>query len=143
MLFFKDPPDWQEILKYFRGSELQNYFTKVLEDNLKALIKPQYVDHIPKAIKGSATVSQMLDSKLELGNKDQICDDLELNHVLDREVVHLSGGELQRFAIAMSCIQKADVYVEIYILRLFPLILISLPGTCLTKHQVILISNNV
>lgn len=143
MLFFKDPPDWQEILKYFRGSELQNYFTKVLEDNLKALIKPQYVDHIPKAIKGSATVSQMLDSKLELGNKDQICDDLELNHVLDREVVHLSGGELQRFAIAMSCIQKADVYVEIYILRLFTLILISLPGTCLTKHQVILISNNV
>ena len=143
MLFFKDPPDWQEILKYFRGSELQNYFTKVLEDNLKALIKPQYVDHIPKAIKGSATVSQMLDSKLELGNKDQICDDLELNHVLDREVVHLSGGELQRFAIAMSCIQKADVYVEIYILRLFTLILISLPGTCLTKHQVILILNNV
>ena len=143
MLLFKDPPDWQEILKYFRGSELQNYFTKVLEDNLKALIKPQYVDHIPKAIKGSATVSQMLDSKLELGNKDQICDDLELNHVLDREVVHLSGGELQRFAIAMSCIQKADVYVEIYILRLFILILIFLPGTCLTKHQVILISNNV
>ena len=106
-------------MKYFRGSELQNYFTKVLEDNLKALIKPQYVDHIPKAIKGTATVSQMLDSKLELGNKDQICDDLELNHVLDREVIHLSGGELQRFAIAMSCIQKADVYVQIYSLYLF------------------------
>lgn len=27
---------------------LQNYFTKILEDNLKAIIKPQYVDHIPK-----------------------------------------------------------------------------------------------
>jgi ATP-binding cassette subfamily E protein 1 len=130
-------------LKYFRGSELQNYFTKVLEDNLKALIKPQYVDHIPKAIKGTATVSQMLDSKLELGNKDKICDDLELNHVLDREVTHLSGGELQRFAIAMSCIQKADVYVQlIYSLYLFSLILIFSPDTCLTKHQVILISNN-
>lgn len=96
-------------MKYFRGSELQNYFTKVLEDNLKALIKPQYVDHIPKAIKGNLTVSQMLDSKLELDNKEKICDDLELNHVLGREVAHLSGGELQRFAIAMSCIQKADV----------------------------------
>lgn len=105
----QDPPDWQEILKYFRGSELQNYFTKVLEDNLKALIKPQYVDHIPKAIKGSMTVSQMLDSKLELDNKQKMCDELELNHVLDREISHLSGGELQRFAIAMSCIQKADV----------------------------------
>jgi translation initiation factor RLI1 len=84
----------------------------------------------------------MLDSKLELDNKDKICDDLELNHVLDREVIHLSGGELQRFAIAMSCIQKADVYVQIYSLYLFTLILIFLPDTCLTKHQVILISNN-
>jgi ATP-binding cassette, sub-family E, member 1 len=46
------PPDWQEILTYFRGSELQNYFTRILEDNLKALVKPQFVDHIPKAITG-------------------------------------------------------------------------------------------
>jgi len=108
---YDDPPDWQEILKYFRGSELQNYFTKVLEDNLKALIKPQYVDHIPRAIKGSMTVSQMLDSKLELDNKQKMCDELELNKVLDREVTQLSGGELQRFAIAMSCCQRADVYM--------------------------------
>lgn len=107
----QDPPDWQEILKYFRGSELQNYFTKVLEDNLKALIKPQYVDHIPRAIKGELTVSQMLDSKLELDNKQEMCDVLELNEVLDRQVGQLSGGELQRFAIAMSCIQRADVYM--------------------------------
>jgi ATP-binding cassette subfamily E protein 1 len=96
-------------LKYFRGSELQNYFTKVLEDNLKALIKPQYVDHIPRAIKGELTVNQMLDQKLELDNKQQMCDELELNEVLDRQVTQLSGGELQRFAIAMSCIQVADV----------------------------------
>ena len=32
---FQNPPDWQEILQYFRGSELQNYFTKILEDDLK------------------------------------------------------------------------------------------------------------
>jgi ATP-binding cassette, sub-family E, member 1 len=44
-------PDWQEILTYFRGSELQNYFQKILEDDLKAIIKPQYVDNIPKAVR--------------------------------------------------------------------------------------------
>jgi len=55
------------------------------------------------------SVSDMLDSKLELDNKQRLCDELELNHVLDRDVSQLSGGELQRFAIAMSCIQKADV----------------------------------
>lgn len=57
------------------------------------------------------TVTQMLDSKVELDNKQQLCDVLELNEVLTREVGQLSGGELQRFAIAMTCIQRADVYV--------------------------------
>lgn len=51
----------------------------------------------------------MLDQKLELDNKQQMLDELELNEVLERQVTQLSGGELQRFAIAMSCIQKADV----------------------------------
>lgn len=49
---YETPPDWEEILVQFRGSELQNYFTKILEDTLKATIKPQYVDHIPRAVKG-------------------------------------------------------------------------------------------
>lgn len=33
----------------------------------------------------------------------------ELNHIMDREVQQLSGGELQRFAIGTVCVQKADV----------------------------------
>ena len=37
---------------HFRGSDLQNYFTKILEDDIKATIKPQYVDHIPRAVRG-------------------------------------------------------------------------------------------
>jgi len=36
---------------------------------------------------------------------------LELEEVLDREIAHLSGGELQRFAIAMVCVSQADVYM--------------------------------
>ena len=111
----QDPPDWSEILKYFRGSELQNYFTKILEDNLKALIKPQYVDQIPRAIKGSHTVNEMLDGKLQRDNKAEMCELLELNEVLEREPGQLSGGELQRFAIAIACIQNADVYVALLV----------------------------
>jgi len=37
---WNSPPDWQEILAYFRGSELQNYFTKILEDHLKVSTPP-------------------------------------------------------------------------------------------------------
>ncbi|GLJ46916.1 hypothetical protein SUGI_0990030 [Cryptomeria japonica] len=78
---FNNPPDWQEILTYFQGSELQNYFTCILEDNLKAIIKPQYVDHIPKAVQGN--VEQVISQKDERDMKSELCADLDLNQVID------------------------------------------------------------
>ncbi|XP_063242572.1 protein Pixie isoform X3 [Bacillus rossius redtenbacheri] len=106
---YTDPPDWTEILNHFRGSELQNYFTKILEDNLKALIKPQYVDQIPKAVKG--TVQQLLDKKDEQGNQKEICNLLDLMNIRGRTIDQLSGGELQRFACAIVCIQNGDIFM--------------------------------
>ncbi|CAI5459857.1 unnamed protein product [Closterium sp. Yama58-4] len=106
---FNKPPDWQEILTYFRGSELQNYFTRILEDNLKAIIKPQYVDHIPKAVKG--LVGVVLTEKDERQAKEELSEVLELKQVWEREVEHLSGGELQRFAIGVVAGQLGDIYM--------------------------------
>lgn len=73
------PPDWEEILAYFRGSELQNYFTKILENNLHAIIKPQYVDHIPKAVRG--VVGEVLDSKDQRDVKAELMELLDLEPV--------------------------------------------------------------
>ncbi|KAK9906615.1 hypothetical protein WJX75_005054 [Coccomyxa subellipsoidea] len=106
---FESPPDWQEILGHFRGSELQNYFTRILEDDLHATIKPQYVDHIPKAVRGN--VGDIIEEKDARGVKEMLLRDLDLEQVLDRDVEHLSGGELQRFAIAVVAAQEADVYM--------------------------------
>lgn len=106
---YNNPPGWNEILQYFRGSELQNYFTRILEDNLKAVIKPQFVELIAKAVKG--TVGEILKNRDERGVFDSLVRDLELKDVLDRQVETLSGGELQRFAIAATCCTKADVYM--------------------------------
>lgn len=106
---YTSPPDWTEILAYFRGNELQNYFTKIIEDNLKPLIKPQYVDQIPKSVKG--TIRALLDKKDERDNQQEICKMLDLLHIKDREISALSGGELQRFACAMVCIQDGDIFM--------------------------------
>jgi ATP-binding cassette subfamily E protein 1 len=103
------PPTWEDILKHFRGSELQNYFQRVLEEKLKALIKPQYVDHIPKAAKG--TVGPLLRAKDERKLVETMLVELQLDHVQTRDLEMLSGGELQRFAIAMVAVQEADVYM--------------------------------
>lgn len=89
---YEDPPTWQEILTHFRGSELQNYFTRVLEDNLKAIIKPQYVDNLPRAIKGPLQkVGELLKAKLERKDDfENIVNTLELKGVWKREVSLLS-----------------------------------------------------
>ena len=106
---FKAPPDWSDVLVYFRGSELQSYFTRLLEDNLKAITKPQYVDLVTKAISG--TLGSLLASKDERNAIQEILEVLELKDLVDRDVKFLSGGELQRFCIAGACIQKADIYM--------------------------------
>jgi ATP-binding cassette, sub-family E, member 1 len=112
---FDAPPDWEEILVHFRGSELQNYFTKILEDTMKATIKPQYVDHIPKSINGK--VGDILKSKDDRSEAegwdvlDWATENAELKHLMNREIRVLSGGELQRFAIAAVAVQISDVYM--------------------------------
>ncbi|KAI0980725.1 hypothetical protein GJ496_001475 [Pomphorhynchus laevis] len=106
---FELSPDWQEILTYFRGSELQNFFHKILEDKLTAVIKPQYVDQIPKAIKGN--IGEILKRKDSSGKLDFFIDQFDLRHLLDRNVDELSGGELQRFACCTVCVQDADIYM--------------------------------
>uniref|UniRef100_A0A8C6TR72 ATP-binding cassette sub-family E member 1 n=1 Tax=Neogobius melanostomus TaxID=47308 RepID=A0A8C6TR72_9GOBI len=106
---YDSPPDWQEILTYFRGSELQNYFTKILEDDLRAIVKPQYVDQIPKTVKGS--VGAILTRKDDTETQTIVCKQLDLTHLRDRNVEDLSGGELQRFACAVVCIQRADIFM--------------------------------
>ncbi|KAJ2472035.1 Fe-S cluster-binding ribosome biosynthesis protein [Coemansia sp. RSA 2322] len=108
---FDDPPEWIEIIRHFRGSELQNYFTKVLEDDLSALIKPQQVDELPKRVSEALSVEDAIRSKDNMGNMAYLIRELDLQDILTRKVKELSGGELQRFALAVMCVQKADVYM--------------------------------
>ena len=87
----------------------QNFLTRILEDNIKALIKPQYVDAIPKAVQGD--VGTLLEGKNERGVKEELLEALDLVGLTERQVGQLSGGELQRFAIGMVAAQRADIYM--------------------------------
>ncbi|KAL4429493.1 hypothetical protein ABPG74_001338 [Tetrahymena malaccensis] len=104
---FDNPPDWKELLQYFRGSELQGYFTKMLEQEFKSSIKVQYVDAIPKHVKG--VVGEIIKKKDTKGNSKQLIEELELGHLLERDISQLSGGELQRLAILIVCIQNVQI----------------------------------
>lgn len=111
---YDNPPDWEDVIKYFRGSELQNYFTKLLEDDLTSVVKPQYVDQLPRALKGpEKSVQALLQKQKQLENLDEVLDVLELRHIYERDVPKLSGGELQRFAIGLVCVSHAFHFVTV------------------------------
>lgn len=80
-----------------------------MEDNLQAISKPQYVDDLPKVVSG--TVKEVLDKRDARKIREEMCTELDLMHVLDRDVKVLSGGELQRFAIAAAMVQDVDIYM--------------------------------
>jgi len=106
---FTEPPEWSEIIRHYRGSGLQPYFEKASQGKLTVAYKPQIVASIPDAYKGS--VKSLLESTDERGNLSTLTRQLELESVLHRDVSVLSGGELQRVAIAAVMARNADVYL--------------------------------
>jgi ATP-binding cassette subfamily E protein 1 len=56
-------------------------------------------------------VGDVLEQKDQRGVRAFLLRELDLEQVTDRNVENLSGGELQRFAIAVVAAQKADVYM--------------------------------
>ena len=71
---FDNPPEWNEIIQYYRGSSLQDYFQKMSEKKIKVSSKPQYVDKIPKAVTGKA--GDLLEKVDERKILDQLADEL-------------------------------------------------------------------
>ncbi|OYT53039.1 ribosome biogenesis/translation initiation ATPase RLI [Candidatus Bathyarchaeota archaeon ex4484_135] len=106
---YDDPPDWDDIINFFSGSQLQDYFKALSSGQLRASFKPQYVDKIPKVVKGR--VGELLEKVDERGMLDAIVEELGLKGLLDRKISILSGGELQLVAIAAVLARDADIYL--------------------------------
>ena len=100
--------DWSVALDRYRGTLLHEYFSQISEHKLKVVHKPQHVDKLGSVIKGK--IGHALKQVDERGKLAELVSDLELEHVLQRDASVLSGGELQRVAIAAAICRQADVY---------------------------------
>lgn len=100
--------NWDEIIDHYKGSQLQNYFKNLSEGKIKVIHKPQMVDQLPKFVKGN--VSELLSNADERNKFEEVIETLDLKNVLNREIANLSGGELQRVAIAASYVREGDFY---------------------------------
>ncbi len=107
--FNDEVPSDDNIINFFKGSELQQYFIELFTNKSKVVQKPQNITLIPKYVTGK--VYNLL-KKNDLNDRlDTIVKQLNLNEILDRSVSVLSGGELQRVAIAAAYLKDADVYL--------------------------------
>lgn len=105
---FDHEVEWAEILKHYAGTELLDYLKQVAAKTIKASIKPQYIDFIPKAFKG--TVRSLLEQNDERKKLDYYAKELALDTILDKDLSYLSGGELQRVALTVALSKDANFY---------------------------------
>tara|TARA_B100000287_G_scaffold258827_1_gene243370 strand:- start:4911 stop:6638 length:1728 start_codon:yes stop_codon:yes gene_type:complete len=101
-------PNWENVIAELPRGELRDHLTTVSEDGVKIAVKPQYVDHLPKVIKGN--VGNLLSNVDEKEELELVCQELGISHILERDINQLSGGELQRVAIAATILREADIY---------------------------------
>ena len=102
------PASYKELVEFFKGHEAQRFFESLRDGKIVVSYKPQQIDLLPKNYKG--TVQELLKKVDEKNKFDEVVDALSLRDVLDRDISYLSGGELQRMAIAATVLKKANVY---------------------------------
>ena len=102
-------PDEKEIINFFKGSELQQYFLDLNENKKKIVLKPQDITSIPKYVSGK--VYDLLKKNDINDQLDHIAEQLNITEILDRNISVLSGGELQRVAIVAAYLKDGDVYL--------------------------------
>ncbi|MGB9003131.1 MAG: ribosome biogenesis/translation initiation ATPase RLI, partial [Nitrosotalea sp.] len=105
---YSSPPEWSDILKHFHGTELKVHFEKIANNDLKASIKPQQVYNLAKVFNGTA--KELLEKYDERNKIPELVQELGLQNALDTKISDLSGGELQRIAVAVAASRETDFY---------------------------------
>lgn len=113
----ESPPGWAVVVRYHRGCALQPYFAALAEGRLRASVKPQLDgEHVREQLGArlggaAATVGAVLEDSDERGAAARAIAALKLHDLLTRPLRALSGGELQRLAIAVAFVAAAELYI--------------------------------
>jgi len=106
---WKKETDFKDVINYFKGTETQKFMEKLGKNEINLSYKPQQVDLIPKQFSG--TVRDLL-KKVDVKDRmNLIAEKLQLTDFLDNDVSKISGGELQRVAIAAAVLKDANLFL--------------------------------
>ena len=101
--------DYDELIYFFKGTEAQGFFEKIKNQEIKVAYKPQQVDLIPKTTRGK--VKDLLKKVDEKNELKKITNEMQINEILNNDITEISGGELQRVAIAATILKNANLYI--------------------------------
>jgi ATP-binding cassette, sub-family E, member 1 len=106
---YSKPGEKEKVLEYFRGKAIQQHFEDLRDNKITIAYKIQKVEEIPKVYdkKISELISGISKDQTE---KEKIIKELELEKLLDKTPKEISGGELQRVAIASTLLKNANLY---------------------------------
>ena len=101
--------DWPVVLEHFAGTGLHAHFAALADGSASVALKPQYVDQIPKRFAG--TLRELLARVADDARVAEVVTELGLTG-LDQPLAKLSGGELQKGAIAATLLKEARVEIR-------------------------------
>ncbi len=97
------------LIDKFRGTEAHGFFEKISNGKIKVSYKPQQVELIPKTAKGK--VRDLLKKVDEKNSLERVAEELGIKEILDNNIKNISGGELQRVAVAATVLKKANLFI--------------------------------
>ena len=104
---WEEEGEWENVIDYYAGTDIQKHFIGVADEKIRVALKPQYVDRIPKMFDG--TLRELLENVASTEKVNELAEKINITS-LDKKVSKISGGELQKGAIAATLLKEADLY---------------------------------
>lgn len=95
---------YSKLNNFFKGTVLQTYFDRLKKGEITVSYKPQHILEIKDNFSGK--VNELLSKVASTEKIHEIAEKLDLNEILDRDIKKLSGGELQKVAIAATLLKS-------------------------------------
>jgi ATP-binding cassette subfamily E protein 1 len=106
---YEHDANWDRLIAYLSGREMKEHFEKIADGELRVSLKPQAVYKLPQAwTKEAGLLLKQMDERKRM---DEVVEALSLEETLAKKLPDLSGGELQRVAVAAAALKDADLYL--------------------------------
>jgi len=104
---YNEKIDYDKIIDYYKGKEIQKTFFALKENKFDFAYKPQNIENIPKVFSGK--VKELLEKSDKNKTLEKEVKKWKLENLLERDIKNLSGGELQKVAIVATILKNSEI----------------------------------